>query len=198
MGEDYYNKLREVVSVFSMWSHCVECIEVLIKWCCVWVVFLAVWKAIDSMWIRLNWGLWIAVVTLQSCWELILNILEKTSWKAIMLHVKPVWLSVYPSIHLCIAKESFCAYTCVCTPIILALYVIFMLSMPHEFHELDHTLRLLIYLYRGPAFTAENGSLLQRYRLAVWVNWKLMNNSLFQKLSREDRKRITELTAKYH
>lgn len=31
MGQDYYNKLQEVVSIFSMWSHCVKCIEVLVK-----------------------------------------------------------------------------------------------------------------------------------------------------------------------
>lgn len=35
---------------------------------------------------------------------------------------------------------------CVCT-LTLALYLIFMLSMPCEFYELDHILRLLIYLY---------------------------------------------------
>lgn len=61
---------------------------------------------------------------------------------------------IYPSIHLCTAKESIQFCTCVCTLvqcvytlIILAVYIIFMLSMPCEFCELDHILRLLIYLY---------------------------------------------------
>lgn len=71
------------------------------------------------------------------------------SLKAIMLHLKQVCLSVHPSIHLCIAKELFCTYMCVCTLVILALYIIFVLSMPCEFCELDHILRLLTYLYSG-------------------------------------------------